>query len=188
MLPTAEVAIDTLTGELRVLRADLVQDCGRSLNPMVDLGQIEGGFVQGMGWLIHEELWWDDEGRLRTIGPSTYKIPGSRDVPAQLNTRILENVPARAATVFASKGIGEPPVHLATAIWTACKDAIGSIVDHKVAVSLDLPMTPERVLCAMPRSSASDVNELSLRPLEGVVQATEAVCRKPEAVRAKNSL
>jgi xanthine dehydrogenase large subunit len=168
---TAEVAIDTLTGELRVLRADLVQDCGRSLNPMVDLGQIEGGFVQGMGWLIHEELWWDGEGRLRTIGPSTYKIPGSRDVPAQLNTRILENVPARAATVFASKGIGEPPVHLATAIWTACKDAVGSIVDHKVAVSLDLPMTPERVLDAVKRTREQAV----VAPLEGVVQATEAV-------------
>jgi xanthine dehydrogenase large subunit len=149
---TAEVAVDTLTGEMRVLRADLVQDCGRPLNPLVDLGQIEGGFVQGMGWLIHEELWWDDEGKLRTIGPSTYKIPGSRDVPAELNARILENAPARAATVFASKGIGEPPVHLATAIWTACKDAIGSIVDHEFAVSLDVPMTPERVLRAVTRT------------------------------------
>ena len=78
----AEVAIDTLTGENRVLRADLVQDCGASLNPAVDLGQIEGAFVQGQGWLTCEELWWDKQGRLRTIGPSTYKIPGSRDVPA----------------------------------------------------------------------------------------------------------
>jgi xanthine dehydrogenase large subunit len=146
---TAEVAVDTLTGEMRILRADLVQDCGRPLNPMVDLGQIEGGFVQGLGWLVHEELWWDKDGKLRTVGPSTYKIPGSRDVPFALNVRILENAPARAATVFASKGIGEPPVHLATAVWTACKDAIGSIVDHKCDVRLDPPMTPERVLAAI---------------------------------------
>jgi xanthine dehydrogenase large subunit len=146
---TAEVAVDALTGEMQVLRADLVQDCGRPLNPLVDLGQIEGGFVQGLGWLMHEELWWDNDGRLRTIGPSTYKIPGSRDMPLALNVRILENAPARAATVFASKGIGEPPVHLATAVWTACKDAIGSIVEHKVAARLDLPMTPERVLFAI---------------------------------------
>jgi xanthine dehydrogenase large subunit len=146
---TAEVAVDTLTGEIRVLRADLVQDCGRPLNPLVDLGQIEGGFVQGLGWLVHEELWWDNAGKLRTIGPSTYKIPGSRDVPAAFNVRILENAPARAATVYASKGIGEPPVHLATAVWTACKDAIGSIADHKFAVRLDPPMTPERVLFAV---------------------------------------
>jgi xanthine dehydrogenase large subunit len=146
---TAEVAVDTLTGEIRVLRADLVQDCGRPLNPLVDLGQIEGGFVQGLGWLVHEELWWDKAGNLRTVGPSTYKIPGSRDVPAAFNVRILENAPARAASVYASKGIGEPPVHMATAVWTACKDAIGSIADHKFAVRLDPPMTPERVLLAI---------------------------------------
>ena len=148
---TAEVAVDTLTGEMRVLRADMVQDCGRPLNPLVDLGQIEGGFVQGLGWLVQEELWWDSDGRLRTIGPSTYKIPGSRDVPAALNVRILENAPARAATVFASKGIGEPPVHLATAIWTACKDAIGSIVGHRIPARVDVPMTPEQVLFAIQR-------------------------------------
>ena len=91
----AEVAIDTLTGETRVLRAELVQDCGASLNPAIDLGQIEGAFVQGMGWLTVEELWWDAEGRLRTHGPSTYKIPGSRDVPPVFNVRMLENAPNR---------------------------------------------------------------------------------------------
>ena len=96
----AEVAIDTLTGESRVLRADLVQDCGRSLNPAIDLGQIEGAFVQGMGWLTSEELWWDTDGRLRTRGPSTYKIPGSRDVPPIFNARLLENAPAREDTIF----------------------------------------------------------------------------------------
>ncbi len=147
----AEVAVDTLTGELRVLRADLVQDCGKPLNPAIDLGQIEGGFAQGLGWLTTEELWWDDEARLRTVGPSTYKIPGSRDVPPIFNVRILENAPARAATIFRSKGIGEPPLVLATAIWTALRDAIGSVADRCIAVQLDAPATPERVLMAVRR-------------------------------------
>jgi xanthine dehydrogenase large subunit len=150
----AEVAVDTLTGEMRVLRADLVQDCGRPLNPAIDLGQIEGGFVQGMGWLTSEELWWDGEGRLRTVGPSTYKIPGSRDVPPQLNVRMLEDAPARAATIFRSKGIGEPPIMLATCVWTALKDAIGSVAEHRRPVTLDVPATPERILAAIDRMRA----------------------------------
>jgi xanthine dehydrogenase large subunit len=137
----AEVELDLLTGEHRLLRADLVQDCGRSLNPAVDLGQIEGAFVQGLGWLTCEELWWDEEGRLRTLGPSTYKIPGSRDVPPIFNVRLLEGAPARAETVFRSKAVGEPPVMLATAVWNALRDAAGS-------ARLDLPATPERLLMA----------------------------------------
>jgi xanthine dehydrogenase large subunit len=145
----AEVAIDTLTGESRVLRADLVQDCGTSLNPAIDLGQIEGAFVQGQGWLTCEELWWDKAGRLRTVGPSTYKIPGSRDVPAIFNVRMLDNAPSREATIFRSKAVGEPPLLLATAVWTALKDAIASVADHRTAVRLDAPATPERVLAAI---------------------------------------
>ena len=148
----AEVAIDTLTGESRVLRADLVQDCGASLNPAIDLGQIEGAFVQGQGWLTCEELWWDGHGRLRTVGPSTYKIPGSRDVPAVFNVRMLENAPSREATVFRSKAVGEPPLLLATAVWTALKDAIGAATGNKTAVRLDAPATPERVLAAIEQS------------------------------------
>jgi xanthine dehydrogenase large subunit len=145
----AEVVVDTLTGEARVLRVDLVQDCGRSLNPVVDMGQIEGAFVQGMGWLTSEELWWDEKGRLRTTGPSTYKIPGSRDVPHVFNARILENSPAEVATIFRSKGVGEPPLLLATAVRTAIKDAISSVVSTKVLVPLDSPATPERILVAI---------------------------------------
>jgi xanthine dehydrogenase large subunit len=136
----AEVVVDTLTGEHRVLRADLVMDCGRSLNPAVDRGQIEGGFVQGLGWVTCEELWWDAEGRLRTLGPSTYKIPGSRDVPPAFRVRLLDT-PARAETIFRSKAVGEPPLMLATAVWNALRDATGC--------DLDLPATPERVLMAM---------------------------------------
>ena len=145
----AEVAIDTLTGESRVLRAELIQDCGRSLNPAIDLGQIEGAFVQGMGWLTSEELWWDGEGRLRTCGPSTYKIPGSRDVPPIFNVRLLKDAPNRAATIFRSKAIGEPPLMLAISVWLAIRDAIASLVDHKLAPRLDAPATPERVLSAI---------------------------------------
>ncbi|UYN94563.1 MAG: xanthine dehydrogenase molybdopterin binding subunit [Enhydrobacter sp.] len=145
----AEVAIDTLTGESRVLRADLVQDCGASLNPAIDLGQIEGAFVQGQGWLTCEELWWDRKGVLRTVGPSTYKIPGSRDVPTVLNVKLLDNAPSREATIFRSKAVGEPPLLLATAVWTALKDAIGAAAGRNEAVRLDAPATPERVLAAI---------------------------------------
>lgn len=144
----AEVAIDTLTGETRCLRADIVQDLGFPLNPAVDLGQIEGGFVQGMGWLTSEELWWDSEGRLRTVGPSTYKIPGSRDAPREFNVTILDDVPNREETVYRSKAVGEPPLMLAISVWLAIKDAIGSIAPGR-PVPLDAPATPERVLFAV---------------------------------------
>jgi xanthine dehydrogenase large subunit len=137
----SEVIVDTLTGEHRCLRTDIVQDCGRSLNPAVDRGQIEGGFVQGLGWLTCEELWWDAAGRLRTVGPSTYKIPGSRDVPPAFHVRLLEGAPARSETIFRSKAVGEPPLLLAISVWNALKDAIG-------VARLDTPATPERVLMA----------------------------------------
>jgi xanthine dehydrogenase large subunit len=145
----AEVAVDTLTGEMRVLRAELLQDCGRSLNPAIDLGQIEGAFVQGMGWLTSEELWWDEAGRLRTHGPSTYKIPGSRDVPSVFNARILADAPNREATIYHSKAVGEPPLMLAIAVWLAIRDAIASLAGHRVAPQLDAPATPERILDAI---------------------------------------
>lgn len=147
----AEVAIDTLTGESRVLRADLVQDCGQSLNPAIDLGQIEGAFVQGQGWFTCEELWWDPKGHLRTVGPSTYKIPGSRDAPAIFNVRMLDNAPSKEATIFRSKAVGEPPLMLATAVWNALKDAIATTAGRRTAVRLDAPATPERILTAIAR-------------------------------------
>jgi xanthine dehydrogenase large subunit len=145
----AEVAVDTLTGESRVLRAELLQDCGHSLNPAIDLGQIEGAFVQGMGWLTTEELWWDAEGRLRTHGPSTYKIPGSRDVPPVFNARILADAPNREETIFRSKAVGEPPLMLAISVFLAIRDAIATLGDGRVPAPLDAPATPERVLAAV---------------------------------------
>ena len=145
----AEVAIDTLTGETRVLRAELVEDCGQSLNPAIDLGQIEGGFVQGMGWLTAEELFWDDKGHLRTHGPSTYKIPGSRDVPPIFRVRILEDTPNREDSIFHSKAVGEPPLMLAISVWLAIRDAVAACGPAGTPVALDAPATPERVLSAV---------------------------------------
>jgi xanthine dehydrogenase large subunit len=145
----AEVAIDTLTGEMRVLRAELLQDCGDSINPAIDLGQIEGAFVQGMGWLTTEELVWDGTGKLRTHGPSTYKIPGSRDVPPVFNARILQNSPNREETIFRSKAVGEPPLMLALSVWLAVRDAISSLSDYRLAPIIDAPTTPDRVLAAV---------------------------------------
>ena len=145
----AEVAIDTLTGENRVLRADMLQDCGHSLNPAIDRGQIEGGFVQGMGWVTMEELCWDAEGRLATHGPSTYKIPGSRDVPPVFNIHVLEETPNRKPTIFRSKAIGEPPLMLGLAVWLAIRDAVSGLAGHRHPVALDPPATPERVLAAI---------------------------------------
>ncbi len=148
-MAACEVAIDTLSGEMRVLRADILQDCGSSLNPAIDKGQIEGAFVQGMGWLTSEELWWDKAGRLRTHGPSTYKIPGSRDVPPRFSVRILEDSPNAKPTIFRSKAIGEPPLMLAISVWLAARDAIASLGKPGNVVPLDAPATPERILAAV---------------------------------------
>jgi xanthine dehydrogenase large subunit len=150
-----EAAIDTLTGECRILRAEIVEDAGRSLNPAIDLGQIEGGFVQGLGWLTCEELVWDDKGHLRTHGPSTYKIPGSRDVPPVFNVRLLENAPNREETVFRSKAVGEPPLMLAISGWLAIRDAVSSLSGHTRMARLDAPATPERILRAVEEMQAA---------------------------------
>lgn len=154
----AEVVIDTLTGESRVLRADILQDCGNSLNPAIDIGQIEGAFVQGQGWLTSEELVWNDKGQLLTHGPSTYKIPGSRDVPPVFNVHILEDAPNRVPTVFHSKAVGEPPIMLAISVWLAIRDAVSRIADHRLFVNLDAPATPEAILNAVTDLRERDVH------------------------------
>ena len=145
----AEVAVDRLTGETRCLRADILQDVGASLNPAIDLGQIEGAFVQGMGWLTCEELWWDDKGRLRTAGPSTYKIPGSRDCPPVFNVALVPDNPNREETVYRSKAIGEPPLMLAVSVFLAIRDAIAGLGRPGASIDLSAPATPESVLNAI---------------------------------------
>ena len=150
----AEVAIDTLTGEYRVERVDILHDCGTSLNPAIDKGQIEGGFVQGMGWLTTEELVWDEKGRLKTHAPSTYKIPVASDRPKIFNVALLENAPNREPTIHRSKAVGEPPLMLAICVLHALSDAVASVADHRICPRLDAPATPERVLAAVDRLRA----------------------------------
>ena len=145
----AEVAIDTLTGENRVLAVDILHDVGRSLNPAIDLGQIEGGFVQGMGWLTTEELWWDETGRLKTHAPSTYKIPTSRDRPEHFNVQIWAAGYNREGTIHRSKAVGEPPLVLATCVHQAISDGLASLVDYQQVPPLDAPATPEAILNAI---------------------------------------
>lgn len=144
----SEVTIDCLTGEMRVDRVDILHDCGSSLNPAIDIGQIEGGFVQGMGWLTTEELVFDDKGRLATHAPSTYKIPAASDVPADFRVRIWESKGNREKTIFRSKAVGEPPLMLATSVFSAIFHAIASISPGRVP-ELDAPATPEAILGAV---------------------------------------
>ncbi|MEH6491770.1 xanthine dehydrogenase molybdopterin binding subunit [Halopseudomonas sp.] len=145
----SEVVLDTLTGEYRVLRTDILHDVGQSLNPAIDIGQIEGGFVQGMGWLTTEELVYNDEGRLMTTGPATYKIPAVSDTPPDLRVNLLPASPNREATVFRSKAVGEPPLMLGIAVWSALRDAVASLNDYRYSPPLDTPATPERMLAAV---------------------------------------
>jgi xanthine dehydrogenase large subunit len=149
----AEAVIDMLTGETRILRADIVQDCGASLNPAVDIGQIEGGFIQGMGWLTMEELFWDSKGVLKTHAPSTYKIPTARDVPPIFNTHLLEKTPNAKPTIFRSKAVGEPPFMLAIACFLAIQDAIAAAAGWPAALTLTAPATSESVLRALNHSA-----------------------------------
>ncbi|MDE1183554.1 xanthine dehydrogenase molybdopterin binding subunit [Paraburkholderia sp.] len=145
----SEVVIDTLTGEWKLLRADVLHDAGQSINPAIDLGQIEGGFIQGMGWLTTEELWWRRDGRLMTHAPSTYKIPSVSDTPAAFDVRLYRNQNAEP-TVFRSKAVGEPPLLLPFSVFLAIRDAIAAAVpDADDAPPLRAPATPEAILDAV---------------------------------------
>jgi len=147
----SEVTIDTLTGEYTLDRVDILHDVGKSLNPAIDIGQIEGGFVQGMGWLTTEELVWDDKGQLRTHAPSTYKIPVASDVPPVFNVKLAEWSVNDEPTVGRSKAVGEPPLMLAISVVEALSMAVASVADYKIAPRLDTPVTPERVLMGVER-------------------------------------
>ena len=147
----AEVIVDTLTGENRLLRVDILHDCGDSLNPAIDIGQIEGGFVQGAGWLTTEELWWNNAGELKTHAPSTYKIPVSSDVPAEFHVEILQSQPNREDTVYRSKAVGEPPLMLSLSVFHALRDAVASVDGYEKVPYLRAPATPEAILDAVER-------------------------------------
>jgi len=144
----SEVIVDTLTGEWKLLRADLLHDAGNPINPAIDIGQIEGAFIQGMGWLTLEELHWNREGRLMTHAPSTYKIPAVNDCPPIFNTRLFKN-DNHEDTILRSKAVGEPPLLLAFSVLFAIRDAIASLADDRISPPLHAPATPEAILDAI---------------------------------------
>lgn len=144
----SEVIIDTLTGEWKLLRADLLHDAGNPLNSAIDIGQVEGAFIQGMGWLTTEELCWNTAGKLTTHAPATYKIPAVNDCPEVLNTRLFENTNHKD-TILRSKAVGEPPLLLAFSVFLALRDAIASTGDYRINPPLNAPATPERILDAV---------------------------------------
>jgi len=152
----SEVIIDTLTGEYRILRADILHDCGESINPAIDMGQIEGGFVQGVGWLTSEELWWNDDGELKTHAPSTYKIPTSSDIPIDFRVTMLESASNREETIYRSKAVGEPPLMLGLSVFFAIRDAVAAVGGERCRPHLDAPATPEAVLNAVTAVQAED--------------------------------
>ena len=144
----AEVSVDTLSGEYQVDRVDILHDVGDSLNPAIDIGQVEGGFIQGMGWLTSEELRWNDKGVLVSDGPATYKIPTFGDLPPIFNVALLEGHPNSMASLYRSKAVGEPPFMLGICVWSALRDALSSLTDYATSPHLDIPATPERVMLA----------------------------------------
>ncbi|GHA07295.1 xanthine dehydrogenase molybdopterin binding subunit [Oceanisphaera arctica] len=150
----AEVVVDTLTGEYKILRADILHDVGDSLNPAIDIGQVEGAFIQGVGWLTTEELVWNDKGKLMTNGPAGYKIPAVADTPLDFRVKLVENRKNPEDTVFHSKAVGEPPFMLGISVWCALKDAVASVSDYKKYPHMDSPATPERVLWAVEQMQA----------------------------------
>ncbi len=150
----SEVSVDTLTGEYVVERTDILHETGRSLNRAIDLGQVEGAFIQGMGWLTTEELVWDEKGRLRTHAPSTYKIPLASDRPKIFNVALADWSENAEPTIHKSKAVGEPPFMLGMSVLHALSDAVASVADHRICPRLDAPATPERVLMAVERLRA----------------------------------
>jgi xanthine dehydrogenase large subunit len=144
----SEVIVDTLTGEWKLLRADALYDAGKSLNPAIDIGQVEGAFIQGMGWLTTEELWWNDGGKLMTHAPSTYKIPAVSDCPEDFRVRLFENRNVEDS-IHRSKAVGEPPLLLPFSVFFAIRDAISSVGGHRVNPPLNAPATCEAILNAV---------------------------------------
>lgn len=158
----SEVIVDTLTGESRIVRADVLHDVGRSLNPAIDIGQVEGGFIQGAGWLTTEELWWNKDGKLMTHAPSTYKIPSVSDVPFQFNTRLYSHI-NKEDSIFNSKAVGEPPLPLGMSVFLALRDAVAAVgEDGRATPELHAPATAEAILKAVEsvrKSAKSKVTE-----------------------------
>ncbi|NLP62345.1 xanthine dehydrogenase molybdopterin binding subunit [Paraburkholderia sacchari] len=166
----SEVVVDTLTGEWKLVRADVLHDAGQSINPAIDIGQVEGGFIQGMGWLTSEELWWNRDGKLMTHAPSTYKIPAISDTPAAFHVQLYRNENAEP-TVFRSKAVGEPPLLLPFSVLLAIREAIGAAVpEAREAAPLNAPATPEAILDALDALRARAASAPAAAPTEDVVK------------------
>jgi xanthine dehydrogenase molybdopterin-binding subunit B len=147
-MAVSEVEIDTLTGETNLLRSDILHDVGDSLNEEIDIGQIEGGFIQGVGWVTTEEIKWDKSGNLLTHSPDTYKIPTVNDIPLIFNVALLKSHP-NEGTIRKSKAVGEPPLMLAFSVWLAIKDAVSAVGNHEFEPQFSLPATAEVVLLSI---------------------------------------
>jgi xanthine dehydrogenase molybdopterin binding subunit len=147
-MAVSEVQVDTLTGESKLLRSDILHDVGDSLNVEIDIGQIEGGFIQGVGWVTTEEIKWNKEGHLLTYSPDTYKIPTVNDIPAIFNVELLSGYP-NEGTIRKSKAVGEPPLMLAFSVWLAIKDAVSAVGNHNFEPQFSLPATAEVVLLSI---------------------------------------
>jgi len=141
------VVVDTLTGESRILRTDILHDCGDSLNPAIDLGQVEGGYVQGAGWLMTEEVSWNEQGELQTHAPSTYKIPTCSDLAPDFRVKLVQGLANREKTIYRSKAVGEPPLMLGLSAFHAIRDALAD--SDAPMPDLQAPATPEAVLSAL---------------------------------------
>ena len=147
-MSVSEVEVDVLTGEYKLLRSDILHDVGDSLNEEIDIGQVEGGFIQGVGWVTTEEIKWDKNGHLLTHSPDTYKIPTVNDIPAIFNVELLKGYPNQG-TIRQSKAVGEPPLMLAFSVWLAIKDAISAVGNHEFEPTFSLPATAEKVLLSV---------------------------------------
>jgi xanthine dehydrogenase molybdopterin-binding subunit B len=145
-----EVELDVLTGSHTILRTDILYDAGDSLNPAIDIGQIEGGYVQGLGWCTTEEILWDAKGNLATHSPDTYKIPAVRDVPADFRVALLEGHPNPNA-IHGSKAVAEPPFMLALSAWLAIKDAVSAVGGHRIEPDFQIPATNEVIALSAAR-------------------------------------
>jgi xanthine dehydrogenase molybdopterin-binding subunit B len=150
-MAVTEVLVDVLTGDHTIVRTDILHDVGDSLNPAIDRGQIEGGYIQGCGWVTTEEIKWDARGNLMTHSPDTYKIPTVNDIPADFRVKILEENPNGAETIRRSKAVGEPPFMLAFSTWFAIKDAISAVANHSIEPEFSLPATNEVILLSIER-------------------------------------
>jgi xanthine dehydrogenase molybdopterin-binding subunit B len=147
-MAATEVLLDVLTGHHTILRTDILHDVGDSLNSGIDIGQVEGGYIQGVGWVTTEEIRWDEKGNLLTHSPDTYKIPSVQDIPKDFRTQLLQGVP-NPNTIRRSKAVAEPPLMLALSAWLAIKDAVSAVGNHRLEPEFSLPATNEVILLSI---------------------------------------